>query len=1088
MSGFRRVAQWKAAVDVGCWTLAVVALLALWVPSAQAMSGGQIRELRKETEHMFYHGFENYMKHAFPEDELRPISCRPLTRDRENPAHVDLNDVLGNYSLTLVDSLSTLAILSSSQSSAHKAWGYFQDGVRDLVELYGDGSDGPAGTGSRGKGFDFDSKVQVFETVIRGLGGLLSAHLFAVGELPVRGYNPPENEASYAKLWDKSGHTDGQPGIRWENGFVYDGQLLRLAMDFGTRILPAFYTPTGLPYPRVNLRHGVPFYANSPFNTGASERSSEKDEVQREGKSTKKPEVTETCSAGAGSLVLEFTVLSRLTGDGRFEEHAKRAFWAVWARRTDIGLIGAGIDAESGKWVGSYTGIGAGIDSFFEYALKSHILLSEGDRPAFNMSSPFHKLDHYYFPLTEEEHSPDAFLNAWHESQASIKHHLYRGSGYQHPHYIQGDIITGATRAFWIDSLSAYFPGLLTLSGDIDEAIEAHLLHAAVWTRFSAFPERWNVATGNIENGLGWWGGRPEFIESTYYLYRATKDPWYLHVGEMALRDIKRRCWTKCGWAGLQDVRNGQLSDRMESFFLGETTKYLFLLFSPSHPLNHLDAPFVFSTEGHPLIIPKSTTKTKSTKKLAKPTNAPFSGKELVSSKETCSVPAPPLPFGASSTASRPDVFHAASLARLHLMPSRPQVDSPIMEYAVDHPSISISDLVSPSNYTYFPWTLPLEAIPPDATSAPMAVRPTLDLTFPPLANSILSSGSLERVDDGILVKSIGGLRLGMIQDVPLFMDESSRNSEGFRIQVINNYPLGKDEKVYISKETTDILNSDDPNFTRVKDSTLLDIVLDLKPEIADNENTSSILTAAISRQALIGEHDDLFAPFDPSNMKLAFTSLMNQVTSLLRDDADSPTPGPSAPKQSTIRICVPAITSTGRGATSVPEVEEATLSPTSTSKFGKKYFNRLPWSTIYLTDELCRHRLDPSIPKTHNIIVVKRGGCSFSEKLKNIPSFRPSRASLKLVIVVSYPQQGDYSSAPPGSSMGSGEHYLIRPLLDEMQTVTGGIPRPNPLSVVLVGGGDETHNYFKYATGVGLRRRYEVKSQGVPIGNLIIL
>lgn len=129
---------------------------------------------------MFYHGFENYMKHAFPEDELRPVSCRPLTRDRENPAHVHINDVLGNYSLTLVDSLSTLAILSSSlprsaasnsdSESSRKAWRYFQDGVRDLVELYGDGSDGPAGTGSRGKGFDFDSKVQVFETVIRGLG------------------------------------------------------------------------------------------------------------------------------------------------------------------------------------------------------------------------------------------------------------------------------------------------------------------------------------------------------------------------------------------------------------------------------------------------------------------------------------------------------------------------------------------------------------------------------------------------------------------------------------------------------------------------------------------------------------------------------------------------------------------------------------------------------------------------------------------------------------------------------------------------------------------------------------------------------
>lgn len=119
---------------------------------------------------MFYHGFENYLKHAFPEDELRPLSCRPLVRDRKNPGHAELNDVLGNYSLTLIDSLSTLAILSSSPDDGQKAWGYYQDGIKDFVRLYGDGSNGPAGQGERSRGFDMDSKVQVFETVIRGLG------------------------------------------------------------------------------------------------------------------------------------------------------------------------------------------------------------------------------------------------------------------------------------------------------------------------------------------------------------------------------------------------------------------------------------------------------------------------------------------------------------------------------------------------------------------------------------------------------------------------------------------------------------------------------------------------------------------------------------------------------------------------------------------------------------------------------------------------------------------------------------------------------------------------------------------------------
>lgn len=291
---------------------------------------------------MFYHGFENYVKHGFPEDELRPISCRPLTRDRANPAHVELNDVLGNYSLTLIDSLSTLAILASAPSAAenkkNKALNYFQTGVAALVKQYGDGSKGPRGRGLRSKGFDLDSKVQVFETVIRGVGGLLSAHLFAVGELPIRGYEPDKKVA------------EGKININWSRGFTYDGQLLRLAHDLGRRLLPAFYTSTGLPYPRVNLRHGIPFYANSPLNYDA-----ENGQCQ----TNQKPitENTETCSAGAGTLLLEFITLSRLTGDPRFEELAKKAFWAIWERRGSTGLIGSGIDAETGRWTSSYTGV-----------------------------------------------------------------------------------------------------------------------------------------------------------------------------------------------------------------------------------------------------------------------------------------------------------------------------------------------------------------------------------------------------------------------------------------------------------------------------------------------------------------------------------------------------------------------------------------------------------------------------------------------------------------------------------------------------------------------------------------------------------
>ncbi|KAJ9262356.1 CAZyme family GH47 [Paecilomyces variotii] len=1070
------------------------------------MRESQIRDLRKETEHMFYHGFDNYMKHAFPEDELRPLTCRPLTRDRLNPAHIELNDVLGNYSLTLIDSLSTLAIMSSSESAGSKAWLYFQDGVSDFVKLYGDGSDGPSGRGERSRGFDIDSKVQVFETVIRGLGGLLSAHLFAVGDLPIRGYAPPEEEATFAKAWDKRSFFADSHGIKWDNGFVYDGQLLRLAVDLGNRILPAFYTQTGLPYPRVNLRHGVQFYANSPLHAAFSDSRDE----ARGNRRQLIPEITETCSAGAGSLVLEFTVLSRLTGDGRYEELAKRAFWAVWARRSDIGLIGAGIDAESGRWVNSYTGIGAGIDSFFEYAFKSYVLLSSGQRPEYDSNSPWSILDGYYTPLSDHEHSADAFLEVWRESQASIKRHLYRGAGYQHPHFIQGDIYTGATRAFWIDSLSAYYPGLLTLAGEIDEASKVHLLATALWTRFSALPERWNVATGNIENGLSWWGGRPEFVESTYYLYRATKDPWYLHVGEMVLRDIKRRCWTKCGWAGLQDVRTGELSDRMESFFLGETAKYMFLLYDPSHPLNALDAPFVFSTEGHPLIIPKAPTTKAATDR--RPAQQPH---EMSTIAGICQKPPIPPSLTGSSTAARGDLFHAASLARLHLMPSRGQVEGAILDYASDHPSVSLSDLSSPSNYTLYPWTLPPELVPYDATSAPMAIRPTLDISFPPLPSMVLGPGSLERIRDGILIKSIGGLRLGLIQDVPPEDMTMAPSVDSFRIQVINNLPLGKDEKVYLSRETVfDILNPADPNFTRIRDSTMLDIVVDVSPEISRRRNAS---TAAQTSDAA-AEHRDTLAREQPlssysdqklgsayahaSSVRAALSTLMDHVSSMLRDDPATSLPsGPSQSKVSTVRLAIPAITSAGRGSGPLPDVEEATLF----SQSGKPSPERLTWSTIYFSDETCDERLPLNVVRNHQVIVMKRGGCSFSQKLKNLPAFRPGRSALQIVIVVSYdemddvfgmghsrsdPSVFDESAVPALLSQAAvlAGPYLSRPHLDEFQVTAGGTPRQQPVSMVMVGGGDDTYELLRSAAAIGIKRRYHMRSQGIPISNLYII
>ncbi|KAH0271824.1 glycoside hydrolase family 47 protein, partial [Aureobasidium melanogenum] len=998
------------------------------------MTKSEVDALRKETRSVFYHGLTNYRQFAYPDDELRPLSCSPLTRDRANPAHIEVNDVLGNYSLSVVDSLSTLAILASdplSDTDDYNALHDFQHYVGLVVEEYGDGSSGPAGQGRRARGFDLDSKVQVFETTIRGLGGLLSAHLFAIGELPIRGYEPDIRD----------------DGVHWPNGFVYNGQLLRLAQDLGERLLPAFHTPTGLPYPRVNLRYGTPFYENSPLNNDPEHGQCDK---------TQKPkgprEITETCSAGAGSLVLEFTTLSRLTNDDRFERLAKRAFWAVWERRSASGLIGAGIDAETGAWVGPWTGIGAGIDSFFEYAFKSHVLLSALEGDSYNVT----------------EDSPDAFLQTWKDAHSAIMRHVYRDAYFTHPHYAQNDLYTGGPRLTWIDSLSAYYPGLLVLAGELDEAITAHLLYTALWSRYGALPERWDATTGAIHGGLRWWGGRPEFIESTWYLYQATKDPWYLHIGEMALRDIKRRCYTRCGWAGLQDVRTGEQTDRMESFFLGETAKYMYLLFDPDHPLNTIDAPWVFTTEGHPLIIPKAnrtSTKQHHNRKETQMTAV------LKVQAEQCPIPPALLPLTVSSTAARSDVFHAASLARLHLMPIGNKPGAPSLDWASDHPSVTMLGPESPTNFTFYPWTLPLNLIPSNGYSTKLSNKPTFDLTFPTTAGTGLEIGTLQKIDGGVLVNSISGLRFGMVLESP------APEEHEYRIYTLGNFALGRDEHIALSRDTLSQINPTDPHFTRMRDVEAMDLIIDVphpeEPLVEALAYNNTALTDHVFDFSLDIDLDALDATSSPGDMvldslpKALFADVhrlaeqldglvgvlpdADSIDDALRDAAKqlrskstaalpSSSGASSRQKKGLQRFTTPAMLPIGPGAAPLPAAIDSSPDPRSLST------GNLPYTTILVIDsDLCNLSPIPlDLVTTHTILIIRRGGCSFSKKLSAIPSYPPSARSLQLVLVVSF-----------------GTDQETRPLVDEVQLTPKGLPRRHPICLALVPGGQTVWDTF---------------------------
>ncbi|KAG1755785.1 glycoside hydrolase family 47 protein [Suillus lakei] len=452
------------------------------------------RSFRTTTKDLWYHGFNHYMSHAFPLDELSPLSCTGRGPDWENPANIAHNDVSGNYSLTLIDVLDTLVVLDDPPG--------FQNAVRNVLDWVS---------------FDVNTKPQVFETTIRVLGGLLSGHMFA-----------SQPDQPFYLPW-------------------YRGQLLTMAYDLGNRLLPAFSTPTGLPFARVNLRHGV-----------------------------QRGESLETCTAGAGSLILELATLSRLTGDDRFEKAAYRAFFALWNRRSDIGLVGNTINIWTGAWtLPEVTGIGAGIDSFYEYALKWYVMSGEVE-----------------------------FLDVWHEGYAAVMRYARSPDG----HWFRNiNIHTGDQAYSTIDSLSAFWPGLQVLGGDVQNAIKSHMTYWNIWRRHSGLPEVWDaqfLQATSFQYPL-----RPEFVESTWYLYRATRDPYYLDVGERILRDLIVRAKVDCGLTGIQDLRTNARDDRMESFALSETLKYLFLLFDEDNPLHKDDSQYVFTTEGHILSLPKEVLK-----------------------------------------------------------------------------------------------------------------------------------------------------------------------------------------------------------------------------------------------------------------------------------------------------------------------------------------------------------------------------------------------------------------------------------------------------------------------------------------------
>lgn len=256
-----------------------------------------------------------------------------------------------------------------------------------------------------------------------------------------------------------------------------DKRLLALADDLGTRLLPAFASPTGMPYVYVNLKTGA---------------------VRGE----------ETNPAEIGTLLIEFGTLSKLTGKPVYYDKAKRALVELYNRRSPIGLVGSTINVRTGQWTDPVSHISGGIDSYYEYLLKAALLFDDKDCE-----------------------------RMWKASIESVNKYLadQAQTGFW---YGQANMNTGARVGTAFGALDAFFPGTLTLSGDLDRGRKLEDSAYKMWTTFGIEPEEINYMTMKLTaNGYAL---RPEIIESAYYLYHFTAGPALSPDGPHFFRQLKQ--------------------------------------------------------------------------------------------------------------------------------------------------------------------------------------------------------------------------------------------------------------------------------------------------------------------------------------------------------------------------------------------------------------------------------------------------------------------------------------------------------------------------------------------------------------------
>ncbi|TFK64227.1 glycoside hydrolase family 47 protein [Pluteus cervinus] len=409
--------------------------------------------------------------------------------------------------------------------------------------------------------FDREGNFNTFETTIRVLGGLLSA------------YHLSENDELY----------------------------LNRAIDLADRMLPAFDTNSGLPMSSVDLkgRRGIKAMTVS--------------------------------TAEAATLQLEMKYLSYLTDREEFWEKSENVIKLIKNARNPSGLVPIYMSDESGQFMVSEIRLGSRGDSYYEYLLKQFLQTNQAEEVyremyQYAMDSMHQYLIKFgvnqnttYTTELQPVQGPNGQLMF---SMTPKQDHLVC--------FLGGSLLLGAVTTGAILTPVSVPPkqSELTPNGQRDWSTGVRLIETCVGTYDTLTglsPEIAHFFTDEDEfdhssaGGKDWYIKasvtgvvpydaryilRPETVESLFIAYRLTGNPKYRAYGWKIFQSIEKHCKVESGgYASVLNVADleSEKEDRMETFFLSETLKYLYLLFSDQDVLP-LDK-YVFNTEAHPLPV-----------------------------------------------------------------------------------------------------------------------------------------------------------------------------------------------------------------------------------------------------------------------------------------------------------------------------------------------------------------------------------------------------------------------------------------------------------------------------------------------------